>query len=115
MKKLTALIYMLVATVMLPALAIADDAEPEPLYIESAVFILNIKNSAPGTIDGTVLATPCTGCAPVTLKLDDDTVVYLNGKPVEYNQLGLKIDWQGSVFYTPSRIPVATELFLNQN
>ncbi|ARU89809.1 hypothetical protein [Pseudomonas sp. M30-35] len=115
MRKLIALIGLLVTTITLSTPVVADDAEPEPLYIESAVFILNIKNSAPGTIDGTILATPCTGCAPITLKLDNSTIVYLNGKPVEYNQLGLKIDWTGSVFYTPSRFPVATELFLNQN
>ncbi|SNS27018.1 hypothetical protein [Pseudomonas segetis] len=113
MKKLIALIGLILTTAALATSSNADDKEPQ--YIESAVFILNIKNSAPGSIDGTVLATPCTGCAPLTLKLDNNTVVYLNGKPVEYNQLGLKIDWQGSVFYTPSRIPVATELFLNQN
>ncbi|WP_339486626.1 hypothetical protein [Pseudomonas sp. EL_65y_Pfl2_R95] len=115
MNKLIALIALLIATTALPAHAANEESTNDPLYIESAVFILNIKNSAPGNVDGTVLATPCTGCAPISLALDKNTLLYINGTPAQYDQLGLKIDWVGSVFYTPSSPAVATELFLNQN
>lgn len=113
MKKLIALITILFTTITAPNFSAADDTQPS--YIESAVFILNIKNSAPENVDGTALATPCTGCAPVALKLNSSTRLYVNGTPAKFDDLGLKIDWVGSVFYMPSSNPVATELFLNTN
>lgn len=93
--------------------ALADDADRPPKYIEYATLIINIvENGAAGT-SGYVLATSCSECAPARIEVNGETRLYLNGRPAQLSDLGLKIDWEGSLFYRESTPPVATELFLN--
>ncbi|MGA4632640.1 hypothetical protein ACPA5B_02030 [Pseudomonas solani] len=92
----------------------ADEAqEAPPKYVESAIIILNLTNKADEGTAGYLLATPCTGCEPLKMQVTSQTALYLQGKPANFSELGMKIDWQGSVFYEPGTPPTVTELFLN--
>ncbi|UXY53968.1 hypothetical protein [Pseudomonas tohonis] len=92
----------------------ADEVqEAPPKYIESAVIILNLTNKTDEGASGFLLATPCTGCEPLKMQVTNRTALYLQGKPSGFSELGMKIDWQGSVFYEPGTPPTVTELFLN--
>lgn len=92
----------------------ADDTqEAPPKYVESAIIILNLTNKADEGTTGYLLATPCTGCEPLKMQVTSQTALYLQGKPSSFSELGMKIDWQGSVFYEPGTPPTVTELFLN--
>lgn len=85
----------------------------EPSYIEQATIILNITEKSDSGVTGAALASACDGCQPMRLEINAETRFYLNGAPTSVDKLGTKIDWQGSVFYLPGSLPVATELFLN--
>lgn len=87
--------------------------EAPPKYIESATLIVSLTSKAGEPVKGYVLTTACPTCAPQRLELNDQTKVYLRGEATDFARLGLKIDWQGSVFYTPTGLPTVTELFLN--
>ncbi|OEC38819.1 hypothetical protein A7D27_20595 [Pseudomonas sp. 1D4] len=87
--------------------------ETPPKYIESATLILSLTNKSGEPAKGYVLSTACQTCAPQRFEINDRTKVYLRGEPTDFANLGLKIDWQGSVFYTPTGLPTVTELFLN--
>ena len=85
----------------------------EPAYFEQAIIILNLSDKTDTGATGSALATACEGCTPLHIEITPETRVYLNGSPTTFNRLGTRIDWQGSVFYLPGNLPVATELFLN--
>lgn len=87
--------------------------EAPPKYIESATLIVSLTSKAGEPVKGYVLTTACPTCAPQRLELNEQTKVYLRGEATDFARLGLKIDWQGSVFYTPTGLPTVTELFLN--
>lgn len=87
--------------------------EAPPKYIESATLIVSLTSKAGEPVKGYVLTTACPTCAPQRLELNDQTKVYLRGEATDFARLGLRIDWQGSVFYTPTGLPTVTELFLN--
>lgn len=87
--------------------------ETPPKYIESATLIVSLTSKVGEPVRGYVLTTACQTCAPQRLEVNDQTKVYLRGEPTDFAHLGLKIDWQGSVFYTPTGLPTVTELFLN--
>lgn len=87
--------------------------ETPPKYIESATLIVSLTSKAGEPVKGYVLTTACPTCAPQRLEVNDQTKVYLRGEATDFARLGLKIDWQGSVFYTPTGLPTVTELFLN--
>lgn len=91
----------------------AQESENEH-YIEDAKIILNVQpltNSSAAV--GYLLATACSSCTPVRIEVNESTTFYLNGTPSAGKNLGLKIDWQGAVFFTPGTPPVATRLMLN--
>lgn len=93
---------------------VADEVdETPPKYIESATLIVSLTSKVGEPVRGYVLTTACQTCAPQRLEVNDQTKVYLRGEPTDFAHLGLKIDWQGSVFYTPTGLPTVTELFLN--
>lgn len=93
---------------------VAEEAnETPPKYIESATLIVSLTSKAGEPVRGYVLTTACQTCAPQRLEVNDQTKVYLRGELTDFAHLGLKIDWQGSVFYTPTGLPTVTELFLN--
>ncbi|WP_337056550.1 hypothetical protein [Pseudomonas sp. USHLN015] len=112
-------LYRTLSTVALLAATFATSTfadktqEAPPKYIESAVIILNLTNKTDEGVSGFLLATPCTGCEPLKMQVTSQTALYLQGKPSSFSELGMKIDWQGSVFYVPGTPPVVTELFLN--
>ncbi len=85
----------------------------EPSYIEQATIVLNLSEKSDTGATGAALASACDDCQPMRLEINPETRVYLNGAPTSFDKLGTKIDWQGSVFYMPGNLPVATELFLN--
>lgn len=87
--------------------------ETPPKYIESATLIVSLTSKVGEPVRGYVLATACQTCAPQRFEVNDQTKVYLRGEPTDFAHLGLKIDWEGSVFYTPTGLPAVTELFLN--
>ncbi|MGX5727542.1 hypothetical protein ACWKWZ_21120 [Metapseudomonas otitidis] len=87
--------------------------ETPPKYIESATLIVSLTSKIGEPARGYVLATACQTCAPQRFEVNDQTKVYLRGEPTDFAHLGLKIDWQGSLFYTPTGLPTVTELFLN--
>jgi hypothetical protein len=96
----------------LPTFAMAE--EQAEYYIEYANIILNAQqdpNNA--SVTGYLLATPCDECPPTRIEIDQRTTIQINGDPVSLEKLGTKIDWQGAVFYLPSKPPVATRLMLN--
>lgn len=100
-------------TLSLTIFASAQEPESEH-YIEHANIILNIQpqpNSS--TAVGYLLATACSTCTPTRIEVNESTALYLNGTPIPPKSLGLKIDWQGAVFFTPGTPPVATRLMLN--
>ncbi|TRU37959.1 MAG: hypothetical protein EWV78_06125 [Microcystis aeruginosa Ma_MB_F_20061100_S20D] len=83
-------------------------------YIEYADIILNIQQSpANNAMEGYLLAIPCDNCPPTRIEVNQSTTIQINGNPVPLEKLGMKIDWQGAVFYLQSKPPVATRLMLN--
>lgn len=83
-------------------------------YIEHANIILNIQQDpSSGSVAGYLLATPCSECQPTRVEVDQRTAIHVNGNAVSLDKLGMKIDWQGAVFYLPGKPPVATRLMLN--
>ncbi|WP_431483465.1 hypothetical protein [Pseudomonas solani] len=87
--------------------------EAPPKYIESATLILSLTNKTGDPVKGYVLATACQTCASQRFEVNDQTKVYLRGELTDFAHLGLKIDWQGSVYYSPDGLPTVIELFLN--
>lgn len=98
---------------MISALPNASASEQEEKYIEFADIVLNIEHT-PGTdrAYGYALATACSTCQAVRIEIDQTTELRLNGDLVSAQDLGFKIDWQGAVFFMPSKPPVATRLML---
>lgn len=93
---------------------IAMAEEQTEHYIEYADIILNIQQSPENNaMEGYLLATPCDNCPPTRIEVDQRTTIQINGNPVSLEKLGMKIDWQGAVFYLQSKPPVATRLMLN--
>lgn len=82
-------------------------------YIEHANIILNLEKSP--TSDGAhgyLLAKPCDDCQSLRIEVDEGTEFFLNGKKTNLNELGLKIDWQGMIFFKSSNPAIATRLIL---
>lgn len=105
----------IVATLTFPLAFTASAQElAKEHYIEYANIIINLQ-TLPGTdsAKGYLLATPCDTCAPVRIEVDESTELFVNGAPSTAQKLGLKIDWQGAVFFTPGTPPIATRLMLN--
>lgn len=113
MKTLTKLpTLFLIFIINLPAFVTAEEQAEH--YIEHANIILNIQqDSSSGSVAGYLLATPCSECQPTRIEVDLRTAIHINGNPVSLDKLGMKIDWQGAVFYLPGKPPVATRLMLN--
>lgn len=83
-------------------------------YIEYTNIIINLQVLPDSdSAKGYLLATACDTCTPVRIEVDESTEFFLNGAPSTAKNLGLKIDWQGAVFFTPGTPPVATRLMLN--
>lgn len=113
MKNLTRLPALLLFFIFnLQTFVIAE--EKTERYIEYADIILNIQQvPESNTAVGYLLAIPCENCPPTRIEVDHSTTIHINGNPVSLDKLGMKIDWQGAVFYLPSKPPVATRLMLN--
>lgn len=85
-------------------------SEAEPIYIEEAKLLLNITKEQ--SQQGNILAYRCEKCPAETISINENTLFYKDGRPTTPDQLGLKIDWQGSIFYLPGSPNVATEVFV---
>lgn len=91
----------------------AQASEPEELYIEFANIVLNLeKISTSNRAHGYVLATACNTCPSTRIEVNETTELRLNGDQVGLSELGLKIDWQGAVFFLPGKPAIATRLML---
>mgnify|MGYP000871534658 FL=1 len=96
------------------AFAVYAQESAKEHYIEYANIIINLQVLPDSdSAKGYLLATACDTCAPVRIDVDESTEFFLNGAPSTAQKLGLKIDWQGAVFFTPGTPPVATRLMLN--
>lgn len=93
---------------------IAHAIEQPEHYIEDATIILNLQ-ALPNSerAKGYLLATACNTCKPTRFEVNESTELYINGAPSTPKKIGLKIDWQGTVFFTPGTPPTATRLMLN--
>jgi hypothetical protein len=113
MKNLTKLPVLLLLFIFnLQSFVIAEEQTEQ--YIEYADIILNIQQVPESNAAvGYLLAIPCESCPPTRIEVDHRTTIQINGNPVPLEKLGMKIDWQGAVFYLQSKPPVATRLMLN--
>ncbi|WAC42994.1 hypothetical protein OU997_11855 [Pseudomonas sp. SL4(2022)] len=107
------LFYALTLITMTLAQQFATANEIGDSYIEHADLILNLeKSKVTNGVHGYLLATPCSNCPQKRIEVADTTEIFLKGKPADPNELTMKIDWQGMVFFNSGTPAVATRLML---
>ncbi len=90
-----------------------SEDEEETGYIEDTQIIIN-ASSGPNGAAGAILALPCAECPSRRFTYDRNTVFVLGGAPVEFRELGGKIDWQGMAMFPIADPTRASKVFLRK-
>ncbi|WP_160288314.1 hypothetical protein [Pseudomonas knackmussii] len=90
-----------------------SENEEKTGYIEDTQIIIN-ASSGPNGEAGVILALPCAECPSRRFTYNRDTVFILAGAPVEFRELGGKIDWRGMIIFPIADPTRASKVFLRK-
>jgi hypothetical protein len=81
--------------------------------IEDSQMIINAGSATNGA-SGVILALSCPECPSRRFTFDQSTSFFLGGAPVEFEDLGRKIDWRGMIMFSIANPSHASKVFLHK-